>query len=67
MVECGMKPHDSLLAATSSAAKLIGEDERGIIEKGKIADLVLLDSDPLENIGGLRLIAAVFQAGQRVT
>jgi imidazolonepropionase-like amidohydrolase len=66
MVESGMKPDDVLLAATSSAAKLIGEDERGIIEKGKIGDLVLLDSDPLEDIGGLRLIAAVFQGGQRV-
>ncbi len=66
MVECGMKPHDALLTATSSAAKLIGEYDRGIIERGKIADLVLLDSDPLEDIGGLRLIAAVFQGGQRV-
>lgn len=66
MVEAGMKPHDTLLAATSTAARLIGEDERGLIERGKIADMVLLDSDPLENIGGLRLIAAVFQGGQRV-
>lgn len=66
MVECGMKPHDVLLAATSSAAKLIGEDQRGSIERGKIGDLVLLDSDPFEDIGGLRLIAAVFQGGQRV-
>jgi imidazolonepropionase-like amidohydrolase len=67
MVEAGMKPHDALMAATSSAARLIGEDERGVIEKGKIADLVLLDSDPFEDIGGLRLIAAVFQAGHRVS
>jgi imidazolonepropionase-like amidohydrolase len=66
MVECGMKPHDALTAATSSAAALIGESERGTIEEGKIADLVLLDADPLENIGALRLIAAVFQEGRRV-
>ena len=66
MVECGMKPHDVLMAATSSAARLIGENDRGVIEVGKIADLVLLDSDPLEDIGGLRLIAAVFQRGQRI-
>jgi len=66
MVECGMDPRDTLIAATSGAAKLIGEDERGTVEKGKIGDLVLLDANPLENIGALRLIAAVFQGGKRV-
>jgi len=66
MVECGMGPRDALIAATSSAASLIGEAERGTIEEGKIADLVLLDEDPLENIGALRLIAAVFHEGRRV-
>ena len=66
MVECGMEPQDALIAATSNAAKLIGEDERGTIEEGKIADLVLLDANPLENIGALRMIAAVFQEGRRV-
>src|SRR5207302_572248 len=64
MVECGLEPRDALIAATSSASKLIGEDERGTIEKGKIADLVLLDADPLENVSALRLIAAVFQGGR---
>ena len=67
MVECGMKPQDALIAATSNAAKLIGEEERGTLEEGKIADMVLLDANPLENIGGLRMIAAVFQEGRRVT
>ncbi len=66
MVECGMKPLAALTAATSNAAELIGELERGTIEKGKIADLVLLDADPLENVSALRLIAAVFQNGSRV-
>jgi imidazolonepropionase-like amidohydrolase len=66
MVECGMEPSNALIAATSNAASLIGETERGTIEKDKIADLVLLDANPLENIAGLRLVAAVFQSGQRV-
>ena len=66
MVECGMEPRHALIAATSSAAALIGEGERGTIEEGKIADLVLLDANPLENIGALRLIVDVFQEGRRV-
>lgn len=66
MVECGMEPCDALIAATSSAAKLLEENERGTIEIGKIADLVLLDANPLEDISALRLIAAVFQGGKRV-
>jgi len=61
MVECGMRTSDALIAATSSAARLIGESERGTIELGKIADLVLLDANPLEDIGALRLVAASFK------
>src|SRR2546427_12702974 len=67
MVECGMEPRDTLIAATSSPASLIGEGERGTIAEGKIADLVLLDANPIGDIGALRLIAAVFPEGRRVT
>ena len=66
MVEAGMKPSQALAAGTAVAAKLIGETERGTVEEGKVADMVLLDADPLENIGGLRLVAAVLQGGRRV-
>ena len=66
MVDCGMNVRDVLLAATSRAAGLIGENERGTIELGKVADLVLLDADPAENIAALRLIAAIYQEGKRV-
>ena len=67
MVEAGMNPGDALLSGTVKAAELIGETERGTIEVGKIADFVLLDNNPLENISVLRLVAAVFQGGRRVT
>ncbi len=67
MVDCGMAPKDALIAATSSAAKLLGEEKnRGTIQVGKIADMVLLDANPLEDVAALRLIAAVFQRGRRV-
>jgi imidazolonepropionase-like amidohydrolase len=65
MVECGMSVQDVLLAATSRAAGLIGETERGTIQPGKIADLVLLDADPTENVAALRLVASVYQGGKR--
>jgi imidazolonepropionase-like amidohydrolase len=41
-------------------------DARGTIEVGKIADLLLLDRNPLEDPAALRLVAAVFQAGRWV-
>jgi imidazolonepropionase-like amidohydrolase len=66
MVECGMETRDALKAATSNAASLIGANDRGTIKEENIADMVLLDADPLENIGALRLIAAVYQEGRRV-
>ena len=66
MVEAGMPPASALMAGTSNAAMLIDEPERGTIEVGKIADMVLLDGNPLENIAALRLVAAVFQSGRLV-
>lgn len=55
MVECGMSPMDALVSATSSAARLLGIDARlGSVEPGKIADLLLVDGDPVAAIGVLR-------------
>ncbi len=67
MVECGMEPVDALRAGTAVAARLLGEaDQRGTIEVGKVADLLLLDGNPLEDPGALRRIAAIYQSGRRV-
>lgn len=67
MIACGMEPAAALQAATQEGARLMGEaNERGTIVVGKIADLVLLDRNPLEDPSALRLVAAVFQAGRRV-
>lgn len=67
MIECGMDPAGALQAATRNGAALMGETaERGTIETGKIADLVLLDRNPLDDPSALRLVVAVFQAGRRV-
>ncbi|WP_105168914.1 amidohydrolase family protein [Pseudoalteromonas sp. T1lg23B] len=47
----GMTPHEALRAATLDSAKYVGLDKHiGSIEAGKLADLVVLDSNPLKNI-----------------
>ncbi len=51
MVEGGMTPMQALVAATSVPARLIGlEDEIGTLEAGKVADVVAVQGDPLEDI-----------------
>lgn len=50
MVEAGMSPLQALLAATRNAAEIIGRDDLGTIEVGKTADLIIVDSDPLQDI-----------------
>lgn len=50
-VELGMTPMDAIVAATKTAAEAVGlQNEVGTIEKGKIADIILIDGDPLDNI-----------------
>jgi len=48
-VKLGMKPLAALRSATSVDAKLFGVDDKlGTLEPGKLADIILLDGDPLE-------------------
>jgi imidazolonepropionase-like amidohydrolase len=67
LVDCGLSPAEALRTATIGAAKLLGLDaDRGTIEPGKRADLVLLDADPLTGVRNLRRIRAVVLAGRLV-
>lgn len=66
MIECGLSPSEALQSGTSVAARLIGTPDRGTIAPGQVADLVLLDANPLDDPAALRLVAAVFQMGRRV-
>jgi len=51
MVRYGMSEMESIMAATKNAAEALGrEDELGTIEKGKLADIIIVDGDPLEDI-----------------
>ena len=50
-VDLGMSPMDAIIAATRTAAEAIGVADRvGTIERGKVADIILIDGSPLENI-----------------
>jgi imidazolonepropionase-like amidohydrolase len=51
MVEAGMKPIEAIMAATASAADLIGDKQDvGSMQQGRYADLVAVDGDPLADI-----------------
>lgn len=63
MVEAGMTETEVLRAATADAAELLGLDDRGVIAEGKVADLVLLGSNPLERIESVADIDMVFTSG----
>src|SRR5579862_8847295 len=64
-VAAGFTPMEALQTATINPAKFLGmEDRLGTIEKGKLADLVLLDANPLDDIRNTQKIAAVIVDGR---
>jgi len=64
MAEAGLTPQEILVTATRNAARVFSpEPEFGTIEKGKLADMVILDADPLVSVKNLRRIHAVVKGG----
>ena len=64
-VAAGFTPLEALQTATLNPAKFLGkEDQLGTIEKGKLADMVLLDANPLDNIRNTQKIAGVVVNGR---
>ena len=64
-VQNGFTPFEALQTATVGPAKFLGmEKTLGTIEKGKVADMVLLDGDPLRDISNTKRIAAVITNGR---
>ncbi len=65
LVDAGLPPLAALQAATRNAAQFMGQlDRRGTIEAGKVADLVLLDKNPLVDVHNTRAIHAVVLKGK---
>ncbi|NLU95427.1 amidohydrolase family protein [Chitinophaga sp. Ak27] len=68
MVQAGLTPLQAITAATRNAATALNISQHtGTIEKGKVADLLLLDADPSKDIRNTRKIAVVYKAGQEVS
>src|SRR5580700_4239836 len=64
-VEAGFTPMESLQTATSNPARFLGmEANLGSVEIGKVADMVLLSANPLEDIRNTRKISMVIANGQ---
>jgi imidazolonepropionase-like amidohydrolase len=64
MVEWGMKPIDAIQASTINAADLIGWSEKvGSLEKGRYADLVAVDGNPLSDVRILESVKFVMKGG----
>jgi len=64
MAEAGMTPMEVLVSSTRTAARAMGRADIGTLEPGKLADLVVLDGDPLASVANLRRVRLVARAGE---
>ena len=66
-MEAGLTPIAALQAATINPARFLSKEKHlGTVEKDKIADLVLLEENPLEDIRNTRTINAVVVGGKLI-
>ncbi len=64
LLDAGMTPLEVIEAATRNAALVSGADDLGTLEPGKLADLIVVDGDPLEDIEALKRIMQVILDGE---
>ena len=64
MVEAGMSPMEAIISATKTASELLEKEESlGTVEKGKVADIIATECDPLENIDCMKEVVFVMKNG----
>jgi imidazolonepropionase-like amidohydrolase len=66
MVDWGMRPLDAMIAATANGAELLRLADVGRIAEGFLADLVLYEADPVQDIATVRGPRAVWKAGVKI-
>ena len=67
LVKAGLSNFEALQAATRTNAKILGlQTDLGTIEAGKLADLVLIEGDPLRNVSNVKNVKMVWKEGQIV-
>lgn len=64
LVERGMTPLEAIRSATLNAVDLLGVDDRGLIASGRLADLVAVPGNPLEDIRVLEDVRFVMKGGK---
>jgi imidazolonepropionase-like amidohydrolase len=64
MVDLGMPPMEAIRAATYWPAQLLKQPDLGTIAAGKLADLIVVDGDPLTDMNSLRHIVHVVKNGK---
>jgi imidazolonepropionase-like amidohydrolase len=64
LARAGVPPLDVIVAATLNGARALGQSDRGSIEAGKRADLLLLAANPGEDIGNLRRVSRRMTNGE---
>lgn len=63
LVEVGMPPLEALAAATRRAADVLGRPDLGRIERGALADVLVVDGDPLADVRALERVSRVYKSG----
>jgi hypothetical protein len=66
LVDAGLSPREALVAATSAPARIFKLGKRGQVAAGYKADLLLVEGDPLRDIGATRRIVEVWKDGESV-
>jgi imidazolonepropionase-like amidohydrolase len=67
LVDRGMEPLEAIRAATVNAAELLGVDDRGLIASGRLADLIAVPGNPLEDVRVLEDVRFVMLGGKVVS